>query len=276
MIVAVTGASGFIGRHVVKQLIENGHKVLAVGTNLGKLISLYSEYKDVDILVLDFYKEIDKKSLIKIVECDKLIHLAWSGLPNYNSIEHFENNVMPQYFFLKKLICLGLQEIIVSGTCLEYGMINGCLTTDMITNPQNPYALAKDTLRKFLERLSQYKPYNLKWVRLFYMYGPGQSSSSILSLLDSALERGDKSFNLSKGEQLRDYMTVEEVASKLVKISIEIQYSGIFNCCSGKPISIRSLVENHLKIKNKKIEFNFGYYTYSELEPLAFWGQPSV
>ena len=90
--------------------------------------------------------------------------------------------------------------------------------------------------------------------------------------LETALERGDDVFNMSGGEQLRDYLPVEKVAEYIVKISMQDKISGIINCCSGELISIRKLVENYLAEKNKSIELNLGYYPYPEYEPIAFWG----
>src|SRR6185312_15740571 len=127
-------------------------------------------------------------------------------------------------------------------------------------------------LRCFLEEYQKFVPFNFKWVRLFYMYGKGQSASSVLSQLDKALEKGDSAFNMSNGDQLRDYLPIEKVASNIVDISLQNEVAGIINCCSGVPISIKDLVENYLKLKQKKIYLNFGYYPYPDYEPKDFWG----
>jgi dTDP-6-deoxy-L-talose 4-dehydrogenase (NAD+) len=79
----------------------------------------------------------------------------------------------------------------------------------MPTAPVTPYGLAKDTLRKFLEMLQEVHPFTLQWVRLFYLYGPGQNPKSLLSQLDAAIEQGDPVFRMSGGEQLRDYLPVD-------------------------------------------------------------------
>jgi dTDP-6-deoxy-L-talose 4-dehydrogenase (NAD+) len=77
---------------------------------------------------------------------------------------------------------------------------------------------------------------------------------------------------MSGGKQLRDYLPVEKVAEYIVKISIDDKITGIINCCSGEPISIRKFVENYIAEKNKNIELNLGYYPYPDYEPMAFWG----
>jgi nucleoside-diphosphate-sugar epimerase len=273
MKVVVTGGSGFIGNHVVKELLQRGLKVIVVGRDINK-VKQQEWFDRVEFVKLDISQTLPDQALEQISATNKLIHLAWDGLPNYMDLIHFEETLIFQYNFLKKIIHLGVKDITITGTCFEYGMKNGCLTTDMPSDPQNPYALAKDTLRKSLEHLQKKINFELKWVRLFYMYGKGQSEKSILSQLDRALAEGKEIFNMSAGEQLRDYLPVEDVAKEIVEISLIDKYNGIINCCSGIPVSIRSLVENHIKNSNKNITLNLGYYPYPDYEPLAFWGKP--
>lgn len=271
MKVTVTGGTGFIGNYLVKALLDSGIEVIVTGIDLN-VAKQYPWFEKVTFIELDINANPSLEVLKNIAYSDKLIHLAWSGLPNYKNLFHFEENLMPQYFFLKNLISMGLKDITVTGTCFEYGMNEGPLNSEMPADPQNPYALAKDTLRKFLQELQKKENFKLKWLRLFYMYGKGQSEKSILSQLEQALKNGDEVFNMSGGEQLRDYMNVEEVAKLITKAAIDNQKNGIFNICSGKPITIKKLVEDYLKENNKTIKLNFGFYPYPDYEPMAFWG----
>ena len=132
--------------------------------------------------------------------------------------------------------------------------------------------MAKDTLRKFLFELQKKHEFDCKWIRLFYMYGQGQNPNALLSQLQTALEKGDTIFNMSGGEQLRDYLPIEKVAEYIVIIALQNKVTGIVNCCSGKPIKVKQLVENYLKNNNLKIELNTGYYSYTTYEPMSFWG----
>ena len=145
----------------------------------------------------------------------------------------------------------------------------------MITLPENPYGRAKDSLRKQLELLQVHYPFALKWTRLFYMYGKGQNPNSLLSQLDKALLAGEKVFNMSGGEQVRDYLPVDQVAENIVRIALQKKEEGIINNCSGLPITVRSFVENYLKKINKSMVLNFGYYPYPDYEPMKFWGDTS-
>ena len=204
---------------------------------------------------------------------DLLIHLSWQGLPNYNELFHIERNLYTNYNFIKNMIENGLRNLTVIGTCLEYGMQEGSLSEEMPTNPITTYGLGKDTLRKFIKELMKTYEFTFKWIRLFYIYGRGQSPKSIISQLDQALKNNEDVFNMSKGDQLRDYLQVEKVADYIVQISLQNKINGIINCCSGKPISIKNLVKAHLKKRNKTIELNLGYYPYPDYEPMAFWGE---
>ena len=271
MKVTVTGGTGFIGNHVVEALLNKEVQVNVTGTDILKA-QKYSWYKNVTFLQVDINADYQDKLLEEIASSDKLIHLAWNGLPHYKELFHFEQNLLPQYRFLKKLVLLGLKDITVSGTCFEYGMREGELKTDMLADPKNPYAIAKDTLRKFLQELQKKEKFKLKWLRLFYTYGNGQCEKSILSQLEQALQNGDEFFNMSGGEQVRDYLPVEEVAKLIVDHSLDDEKDGVFNICSAKPITIKELVENYLKQNNRSIKLNMGYYPYPDYEPMAFWG----
>lgn len=77
---------------------------------------------------------------------------------------------------------------------------------------------------------------------------------------------------MSGGEQLRDYLPVEEVARRIAVMTKHPEFNGIFNCYTGQPISIRQLVENRIAERNTKIRLNLGYYPYPDYEPMAFWG----
>jgi nucleoside-diphosphate-sugar epimerase len=270
MKVAVTGANGFIGRYVITTLLDRGYKVVAIVRNSQTLITFIA---NPNVLIYEtdiFNNEVD---LYYKLGCpDILIHLAWSRLPNYKELHHFEVELPRQYIFLKSMVEQGLKSIIVSGTCFEYGKYEGELTEELITVPTNPYGLAKDTLRKQLEFLKGKIKFKLIWARLFYTYGDGQSESSLVSQLKKAIYDKKTSFNMSKGEQLRDYLPIAEIANYLCDLAVIETEINIINICSGKPISVRAFIENYLQIINSPLKLNLGYYDYPDYEALAFWG----
>lgn len=269
MKITVTGASGFIGHYVLAELERNQVDVVAVTRDATRLagLGIAGHIVEMDIAAPG------ENCFDRLGRPDALIHLAWDGLPNYKSLHHFETELPRQYHFLKTMVEAGLPSLLVTGTCFEYGMQSGALSAEMLTEPNNPYGYAKDALRQQLEFLKSINSFNLTWGRLFYMYGEGQPSSSLYPKLKEAVLRGDKAFNMSGGEQLRDYLPVEEVARQIVQLAMTQRNIGTVNICSGTPISVRRLVEQWLSENNWGIELNFGYYPYPDYEPMAFWGR---
>lgn len=274
MKIAVTGSSGFIGQYVLRELLSLNEvdSIIAMGRHKERpeIIPVECQYKYFDIAhpSPEDYKRIGKP--------DVMIHLAWEGLPNYSSLHHYETELPRQYHFLKAMVEAGLPSLFVSGTCFEYGMQSGPLDVAMPTKPNNPYGHAKDALRQQLIFLKNVKRFNLVWARLFYMFGEGQSNTSLYSKLKDAVLRQDKVFHMSGGKQLRDYLPIEEVARQIVHAAMVKVDAGTINICSGKPISIRDLVENWIDENNWKIQLNLGFYPYSEHEPMDFWGVNSL
>ncbi len=268
MKVAVTGAAGFVGRHVLAELVKHSVDIVAMVQNSSQLAYVDSsvQCKIIDIATppADVYSALGRP--------DVLIHLAWGGLPNYKSLHHIESELPHQYNFLADLIKAGLSSLVITGTCFEYGMQSGPLSETLETKPTNPYGYAKDALRRQLEFLRTFNHFAFTWTRLFYLYGEGQAENSLLSQLKTTVKRGDAIFNMSGGEQLRDYLPVNEVAAILVSLALKQADIGIVNICSGEPVSVRSLVEKWLKENNWKIQLNLGHYSYPDYEPMAFWG----
>jgi dTDP-6-deoxy-L-talose 4-dehydrogenase (NAD+) len=269
--IMVTGAAGFIGRHVLDSLLARDDvQVIACDRDRIKLSDLPKSHR-VRVLELDI--ALEKSDWFECADRpDILIHLAWGELSDFQSLRHFEKELPLHYAFLKRMLSGGLKDLAVAGTCLEYGLKEGMLKEDSPTAPVTAYGLAKDCLRKFLEHLQKQHPFRLKWLRYFYLHGQGQSTTSLLPMLEAAITRGDKAFSMSGGEQLRDFLPVDLAARQTAAIALQENAEGIFNICSGKPISVRELVEEKLKAMGAKIDLNLGQYSYLDYEPMAFWG----
>jgi dTDP-6-deoxy-L-talose 4-dehydrogenase (NAD+) len=272
MKILVTGATGFIGQYIVKYLLSLGVDVTATGARSpdeAKL--LFGTNKKLNYIQKDL-SEKEENYYSFFTSPDILIHSSWMGLPNYNELFHIERNLPANYYFIKNMISNGLQDLTVIGTCFEYGLQNGKLDENINTNPCTVYGLAKDALRKCIEVLQFSYKFNLKWIRLFYLFGAGQGPKSLYTQMEDAVNNNCKEFNMSLGEQLRDYLPVSLVAEYIVKSAVQQKIQGIVNCCSGKPISVRSFVESFFRENNHAIKLNLGYYPYPNYEPLAFWG----
>lgn len=273
MRVMVTGATGFVGWHVVNELLARGHTVVAIARDIKRAREM-PWFDRVGFIQCDLHESFEP---LLQPEClpDAIVHLAWPGLPNYRDFFHISKNLPADLAFLEAAVKSGVPHLLVAGTCLEYGMQYGPLTEEMETYPSTPYGFAKDTLRKALQFLQKENPFTLQWMRLFYMYGEGQNRNSLLAQLDCSIDEGRSVFNMSAGDQLRDYLPVQEVAENFVFALQNPQLEGVINCCSGRPISVLDLVKQRRDVKASNIKLNRGYYPYTDYEPLAFWGVPS-
>ncbi len=271
MKVLVTGASGFIGRHVLSRLNLNSVETVAVTR---KIKNDHPEIKNGSWVEMDIARPFDH--IFDTLGCpDVLIHLAWGGLPNYNCLAHFEQELVIHYSFIKQMTTQGLKHVVVAGTCLEYGMQSGSLSEQLLPQPATPYGFAKNSLRAQLEFLQASSSFTLAWARLFYLYGENQAKTSLYSQLKLAVARGDKSFDMSQGEQLRDFMKVDNAAKYFVDLALDRVNVGVINICSGLPVSVRNLVEKWISDNRWNIELNLGHYPYPAYEPMAFWGNPT-
>lgn len=268
--VLVTGATGFIGGYVVKTLLQRGLFVIATGCDESKLNDMPWAHMatcvalDMDSLPDDLFDVLQQPT-----HC---IHLAWGGLSNYRAETHLTEELPKNEAFLSRLIDGGLKQLLVAGTCLEYGMIEGELDETIPPRPNNCYAEAKNRLRLTLQSYASETDCLLKWARIFYLYGEGQNPRSLFAQLDRALEEGAESFDMSGGEQVRDYLHVRQVADYIVRIALDDAFAGIVNVCSGREIQLRHLVQEYLDKRVSSTRLNLGIYPYPDWEPFRFWG----
>lgn len=272
MKVLVTGATGFIGNYVMKELLQMRHSVIASSSNPEKA-KKKSWFGDVTYAPFNLADYDDGVNYFDFFfRPDIMIHLAWEGLPDFKGAFHMNINLPRHKSFLQNMIRNGLRDLSVTGTCLEYGMQGGALDEDRPAKPTVAYGIAKNELWKFLSQLKNVYPVHLKWIRLFYVYGEGQTSKSLIPQLEEALAKGESCFNMSKGDQVRDFLPAHVAAGYIVKIATQNTIAGIVNCCSGAPVAVKQFVLNYLADQNKMISLNTGYYPYPDYEPMRFWG----
>ena len=204
-----------------------------------------------------------------------LVHLAWAGVREYDSPHHVESELPRHAELLRALAGQGLPRIVVAGTCFEYGLREGQIKEIDPVAPVTEYARAKTLLHEQLLRLDS--DTDIVWARLFYPYGLGQAPQSLFGQFHRACESGADFFPMSPGDQLRDYLPIAEMADYLADISVASRAGRmVVNVGSGRPISVRDLVERWAAECGADIELRTGVYPYPEHEPRNAWANTEV
>ena len=268
--VLVTGATGFIGNHVVAALLHRGASVIAGVRSLEKAERM-PWFSQVDCRLLDL-ADLPDDPFSALGAPRRMIHLAWAGLPDYRSPVHLKRNLPMSRDFLCSMLGAGLKQVLVAGTCFEYGLQEGELVEETPPRPCTPYGEAKDLLRRDVSAFARERGAVFQWARLFYLYGPGQGEKSLFSQLQRAIDDKAPDFDMSGGEQIRDFIPVKAAAEHLVDILSQDRVTGIVNVCGGRAVPLKTLVEEYLARQNAPVRLNLGRYPYPDYEPFRFWG----
>jgi nucleoside-diphosphate-sugar epimerase len=270
--VLVTGATGFVGRHVVAALVTAGCRVTAISRDRRRVREVLGG------LVVEVLEDDPFSKHFRFPQSPGaiLVHLAWPHLDDYRNPAHFTDALPASRRLVEAAAGAGVSQICVAGTCLEYGLVNGEIDPEQACAPVTAYGLAKLQLLQQLQRLfeSSTSPV-LQWIRLFYLHGPGQPPRTLMGQLEGAIARGDERFAMSLGEQLRDYLDVREAAQQFVDL-LSGGRSGVYHACSGRPISVRRLVESRIAQSGVTMRLELGRFPLPAHEPLAFWGRRSL
>jgi dTDP-6-deoxy-L-talose 4-dehydrogenase (NAD+) len=261
--ILITGSAGFIGSHLIKFFDKKEYNVFL---GFHKKKPLTKKFRKIKIN-FDNIRNINFQHLKKL---DILIHLAWSNLNNYHHSSHIETNLELHKKFLSKIINLGCKNIVVAGTCYEYGKKFGKISENIILKPEVKYAIGKNNLRKFLVNKQKKHFFNLSWLRLFFIYGKKQQSNSLTNVLIKSSKNKETVFLNSKIK--RDYMSVNDVAKIIARISIKNKNLGVINICSGKPIKLKELVKIVKKKYNIKPKVSYNNVEQRIYEAQSFYG----
>lgn len=271
MKILVTGASSGLGRLIIPRLLDLGHEIIATSKSFDKAKDL-EFFDQVTYLPFDISKPTRTNLYYYFKLPDSVIHLAWDKLNDYRSEDH--TGVILEYHkaFVHNLISNGLKDFNGVGTCYEYGLIEGELTENIEGTPTLPYPMGKKMLLDFLINLQHEFDFSLKWIRVFYVFGDIVGRKNLYTMLNQAIQNKQESFDMSGGEQVRDFLTPQQIAQNIIDITIQNHVSGIINCCSGKPVKLKEFVQDYLKSKESNLKLNFGAYPYPDYEPMNTWG----
>ena len=224
------GSAGFIGKSIQENVKRRGRNDF----------TFYSSSQK-SAICLDIY-DMQTWGNIEIHEGDKVFILSWRNLPNYDKVFHLTENLFAVFEFVCFCVDRGVREISIAGTCYEYGMQNGCLDEECNAFPVSCYAVAKDSLGRMLESYLKSKDAVLKWFRIFYPYGESQNPKSLYPSLLTAIKNFDVSFKCSQGDQIRDFIHVDDCAGMMIEMLDSDSSSGIINIGTGNPVSIRDFL----------------------------------
>ena len=253
MKILVTGADGYIGRHIVNNLLDLGHEVIAVDIHTDD-INDKAEKKKLNLFTADL-----TNVYTSLGSPDVCLHMAWRDGFVHNSVNHI-GDLSSHYKFLVALMEQGLKHLAVMGTMHEVGYWEGKIDENTPCNPISMYGIAKDALRRSMIAYCKSNSILLKWLRGFYILGDDKKNHSIFSKLLQADEQGQELFPFTTGKTKYDFINVDELVEQISKAVTQTDVTGIINCCSGNPMTLAERVENFIKDHKLKIRLNYGVF----------------
>lgn len=247
----VLGASGFIGRWVARSLCAQGATVISAVRNRLRAEPILNRCEiRGEIIELDLREDRAVSACLQQVRPSITFNLAGYGV---YPTERDEAIAYPINTHLIDLLCAAIspirdtrwpgQDIVHTGSALEYGTIDGDLAEDLIPHPTTLYGKTK--LAGTLALARQCAVTGLKGLtaRLFTVYGPGEHAGRLLpSLLQAAASA--EPVPLTAGAQKRDFTYVADVAEGLLRLGLAPSRPGeVVNLATGRLHSVRGFVE---------------------------------
>ncbi len=242
----VTGATGFVGRHVLRHLIECGEAVRVVVRRGASNRVQDSAWIERVILSEDIFQESEAWWRDCCEGVDTVLHLAWYAEPG-RYLQATENVACLKgtLELARGAVAAGVRRIVGVGTCFEYdleaGSPRGHFSVRTPLGPTTTYAACKASAFMTLSQWLRAVDTEFLWCRLFYLHGEGEDSRRFVPYLRAQLGAG-RPAELTSGVQVRDFLDVNVAACALVQAARSAS-QGAYNVCSGKGITVREFAE---------------------------------
>ena len=240
--VLLTGATGFVGRQVLKALNSQPFRVRLVVREGKQSQIVPSDQIEAVAVTPNLFSESQAWWEDACKGIDTVIHVAWYAEPGkYLQSPQNLDCLSGTLALAKACVQKGVRRFVGVGTCFEYDLSPGYLSVDTPLKPTTPYAAAKAATFLALSPYFAAAEVEFAWCRLFYLYGEGEDERRLVPYLRAKLAEG-KPAELTNGNQIRDFMDVKEAGRMVVEIAQGNQ-QGPVNVCSAKPITVRELAE---------------------------------
>jgi len=242
--ILVAGGTGFIGANLINQLISEGYNVVSLSKNCQRV---QRKIKGAEYVFLDLNKPFKKNKYELLKDTDYVVNC--SGYVDHRNFSNGGQEIFNDHFgslltLVNLAIDLKVKAFIHLGSSDEYGKNRSPIKESTKESPLSPYALAKLTSTHYLNQCFTQGILNTIVIRPFIVFGEMQSTNRFLPyLIDNCLK--DQEFKVTKGDQLRDYLYVKDFNRAIIKSFNNIKaYGEVINIASGKPISIKEVIND--------------------------------
>jgi nucleoside-diphosphate-sugar epimerase len=263
MRILVSGATGFIGSFLIKQLINDGHDVSILVRNYSSFTRIADVKGKLRIIAVDYKNLENYKSEILENNPELFFHLGWFGVENtfHNDDDMISINIRTSMSLCKIILKSNIKSVIALGSQAEYGPYTCVINENHSTNPTTLYGIAKLSVYNIFNYYLQTQGIRYVWLRLFSSYGPSDNPNWLIPYLINTLAE-NKSPALTKCEQIWDYIYIDDVISALVTCAFNNNAKGVYNLGSGIGYPLKMVITKIRDMINPAIQLNFGEISY--------------